>query len=157
MLRSVLQSPHSQKLTQRLHRYSVYRSQIFLRTKGIAGLSPNIRHCSYRRNEMCKAYSEREVVGGGMDVSSGREILPGNVIPRHYDLTLEPDLKKLTYEGHVVVDLDVVEDTTKICLNTLELNIHSTKVTSGLHTIRSVTVNVGDDTTNHQTPVLPRK
>jgi aminopeptidase 2 len=102
-------------------------------------------------------HGEREVVGGRMDVSNGREILPGNVIPRHYDLTLEPDFKKLTYEGHVIVDLDVVEDTTSIHLNTLELNIHSTKVISGLHTIRSVTVNLDDDTTDPDTLALPRK
>jgi aminopeptidase 2 len=85
-------------------------------------------------------YGEREVVGGRMDVSNGREILPGNVIPRHYDLTIEPDLEKLTYEGHVIVDLDVVEDTTSIYLNTLELSICSTKVTSGSYIIRLVTV-----------------
>jgi len=73
-----------------------------------------------------------------MDVSKGREILPTNVIPRHYDLTLEPDFKKLTYEGKVTIDLDVVEDSRAISLNTLELDIHSTKVLSGSHTTRSV-------------------
>lgn len=71
-----------------------------------------------------------------MDVSKGREILPANVIPRHYDLTLEPDFEKFTYEGHVIIDLDVVEDTKHISLNTLELKIHSTKVISGSTTIR---------------------
>lgn len=65
----------------------------------------------------------------------GREILPANVIPRHYDLTLEPDFKKLTYEGKVIIDLDVEEDTTSISVNTLELKIHSTKVLSGSTTI----------------------
>ena len=73
-----------------------------------------------------------------MDVTKGREILPANVVPRHYDLTLEPDFKKLTYEGKVIVDLDVIEDSTSISLNTLELDIHTTKIISGSHTIRSV-------------------
>lgn len=73
--------------------------------------------------------------GGAIDLTKGREILPANVIPRHYDLTLEPDFEKFTYEGHVIVDLDVVEDTTSISLNTLELNIHSTKISSGTQTI----------------------
>lgn len=83
-------------------------------------------------------HGEREAEGGAVDVSKGREILPANVIPRHYKLTLEPDLKKFTYEGTVIVDLDVVEDTTSISLNTLELEIHSTKILSGEQTIRSV-------------------
>lgn len=68
----------------------------------------------------------------------GREILPANVIPRHYNLTLEPDFKKLTYEGKVIIDLDVEEDTTSISVNTLELKIHSTRVLSGSTTISYV-------------------
>ncbi len=78
------------------------------------------------------------MAAGGVDVSKGREILPANVIPRHYELVLEPDFKKLTYEGTVVIDLDVVEHSTSISLNTLELEIHSTKIVSGSTTIRSV-------------------
>lgn len=72
-----------------------------------------------------------------MDITKGREILPANVIPRHYDLTLEPDFEKLTYEGHVIIDLDVVDNSSSISLNTLDLKIHSTKVISGAETIRS--------------------
>jgi aminopeptidase 2 len=90
---------------------------------------------------MCKFHGEKEVMGGAMDLTQGREILPANVIPRHYDLTLEPDFEKFTYEGHLIVDLDVVEDTTSISLNTLELNIQSTKVTSGTETIAYVSYN----------------
>jgi aminopeptidase 2 len=39
-----------------------------------------------------------------MDVSRGREVLPTNVKPLHYDLTLEPDFEKFTYEGKVVIE-----------------------------------------------------
>lgn len=39
-----------------------------------------------------------------MDVSKGREVLPINVKPMHYDLTLEPDFEKFTYEGTVVIE-----------------------------------------------------
>lgn len=87
---------------------------------------------------MCKLHREGNAEAGGLDVSKGREILPGNVVPKHYDIILEPDFKKLTYEGTVTVDLDVVEDSTSISLNTLELDIHSTSVISGTQTIRSV-------------------
>ena len=88
---------------------------------------------------MCKLHGDGDVAGNGIDVTKGREILPANVIPKHYDLILEPDFKKLTYEGTVIIDLDVAEDSTSISLNTLELDIHSTKILSGSTTIRLVT------------------
>ena len=88
---------------------------------------------------MCKmlGHPESDVTTGG-DVTMGREILPANVIPKHYDLTLEPDFEKFTFEGRVVVDLDVVEDSTSVSLNTLDIEIHSTKVLAGSQMIRSV-------------------
>ncbi|CAO2648720.1 Nn.00g096690.m01.CDS01 [Neocucurbitaria sp. VM-36] len=86
------------------------------------------RHCSHRRN-MCRHFGAEG--HSSIDITKGREILPANVKPLHYDLTLEPDFDKFTYEGTVVIDLDVVDDTTSISLNTNELKIHSTKVTAG--------------------------
>ena len=50
---------------------------------------------------MCKANTE---AGGSVDVSKAREVLPTNVKPVHYDLTLEPDFEKFTYEGTVVIE-----------------------------------------------------
>lgn len=44
--------------------------------------------------------------GGEIDVSRGREILPTNVKPLHYTLTLEPDFEKFTYEGTVTIEYD---------------------------------------------------
>lgn len=80
-------------------------------------------------------HGERQLDGGSVDITKGREILPANVIPRHYTLTLEPDFENFTFEGLVEIDLDVAEDTKSISLNTLELTIHSTTVTSGSQTI----------------------
>ncbi|KAH8676688.1 peptidase family M1-domain-containing protein [Tricladium varicosporioides] len=99
---------------------------------------------------MCKLHGGQEVEATGMDVTKGREILPANVIPRHYDLTMEPDFEKFTYEGTVIVDLDVVEDSNSVSLNTVELKIHSTKIISGSQTISSspeVTYNEDTQTT----------
>ncbi|MCJ1400616.1 Aminopeptidase 2 mitochondrial [Xylographa trunciseda] len=64
-------------------------------------------------------------------VTKAREVLPTNVKPLHYDLTLEPDLEKFTFEGKVIIDLDVKEETTSISLNALDLEIQSTTITSG--------------------------
>ena len=37
-------------------------------------------------------------------VTKAREVLPTNVRPLHYDLTLEPDFEKFTFEGKVVIE-----------------------------------------------------
>ncbi|KAI9817014.1 MAG: Aminopeptidase 2 mitochondrial [Phylliscum demangeonii] len=66
-----------------------------------------------------------------MDTSHGREILPANVKPVHYTLELEPHLDDLTYEGKVVIDFDVKEDTTSIALNVLDLDILETSIKAG--------------------------
>ena len=59
-----------------------------------------VRYCSYQRS-MCLA---RDDLSGSVDVTRGREVLPTNVKPVHYDLTLEPDFEKFTYEGKVIIE-----------------------------------------------------
>ena len=55
-----------------------------------------------------------------------REILPTNVIPTHYRLSLIPDLSTFKYEGKVAVKLDVTKPgTSSIILNALDLEFHS--------------------------------
>ena len=75
-------------------------------------------------------------MGGGPAVNMGRELLPANVVPKHYDITLEPDFEKLTFDGTVVIDLDCVEDSNSVSLNTLELDLHSVKVTANGKEVR---------------------
>jgi aminopeptidase 2 len=75
---------------------------------------------------MCRA--AHADTSGSIDISKSREILPTNVVPIHYDLTLECDFEKFIFEGTVVIDLDVAEDSTEISLNTLELDIQSTSI-----------------------------
>ncbi|KAF1836744.1 hypothetical protein BDW02DRAFT_566686 [Decorospora gaudefroyi] len=101
-----------------------------------------VRHCSHRRS-MCR-HSGVEA-HASMDITNGRQVLPANVKPTHYDLTLEPDFDKFTYEGTVTIDLDVVDDTTSISLNTNELSIHTTQVTAG----EKVITKTPDLTTDH--------
>ncbi|KAI0184589.1 aminopeptidase 2 [Xylaria flabelliformis] len=91
-----------------------------------------VRYCSYRRHNMCRLAGETEHFGGANpDPNSGRELLPTNVIPRHYDVTLEPDFEKFTFEGKVVIDFDVQEETRSISLHTIEIDIHSAHIKSG--------------------------
>ncbi|PHH81294.1 hypothetical protein CDD82_1093 [Ophiocordyceps australis] len=90
---------------------------------------------------MCKtlALADTMAMGGGgaSTFSGGRELLPANVIPKHYHVTLEPDLEKFTFDGTVVIDLDVVDDSTSISVNTLEIDIHNVTVSCQGRTVCS--------------------
>ncbi|KAI9676269.1 MAG: Aminopeptidase 2 mitochondrial [Trizodia sp. TS-e1964] len=87
---------------------------------------------------MCKLHAPGgEAVSGAIDVSQGRQILPANVKPTNYDLTLEPNFEDYTYKGTVVISLDVVEKSQSISLNTKDLGLQSVKVLSGSKTITS--------------------
>lgn len=77
---------------------------------------------------MCRHNGAAE--GSGALNVTGRELLPTNVIPRHYDLTLEPNFTKLAYDGTVIIDVDVAEDSKSISLNTIEIDIHNVKVSA---------------------------
>ncbi|KAG2420883.1 aminopeptidase 2 [Aspergillus terreus] len=73
--------------------------------------------------------SRRGETSGSTNVH-GREVLPTNVKPVHYDLTLEPKFESFTYNGTVVIDLQVAEDSTSIALNSNEIDIHSAIVSA---------------------------
>ncbi|KAI1317204.1 Aminopeptidase 2 mitochondrial [Mortierella claussenii] len=61
---------------------------------------------------------------------TGRVVLPTNVRPTHYDLTLTPDLTHFTFLGHVLINLDVNKPTTAITLNSNQLDITSARLTN---------------------------
>lgn len=85
--------------------------------------------------------------GNATAVNLGRELLPADVVPTHYDVTLEPDFDKFTFEGTVVIDLDVVKDTNSVSLHTLELDVHSVKVSGdGAVVSSSPSVSYTEDT-----------
>jgi len=54
-----------------------------------------------------------------------REVLPTEVVPTHYHLSLNPNLETFTYAGNVTVTLDVEKPTSQIVLNANELELHS--------------------------------
>jgi aminopeptidase 2 len=51
---------------------------------------------------MCKHFGADE--HGSATIAGVREVLPTNVRPIHYDLTLEPNFEDFTYEGKVVIE-----------------------------------------------------
>jgi len=60
---------------------------------------PSVRYCSHRRN-----MHRKDDPSSAMDISKGREVLPTNVKPLHYDLTLEPDFESFKYSGKVTIE-----------------------------------------------------
>lgn len=54
--------------------------------------------------------------------------LPENVIPSKYTILLEPLLLEDTFNGNVVIDVDVVEETDTITFHAVEITFVETKV-----------------------------
>ncbi|KAG0059336.1 hypothetical protein BGZ90_004505 [Linnemannia elongata] len=60
-----------------------------------------------------------------------RVVLPTNVTPSHYTLTITPDLKEYTFSGYVEINIDIHEPTKTILINTKELTITYGRVEIG--------------------------
>ena len=54
-----------------------------------------------------------------------RVLLPDDVAPKRYDLTLKPDLERFTFDGSESVDVEVKTATRRIVVHATELEIHS--------------------------------
>jgi puromycin-sensitive aminopeptidase len=50
--------------------------------------------------------------------------LPRSAIPTHYELEIEPDLKRHAFGGTVAIDLDLVDPSATLALNAADLVIH---------------------------------
>jgi puromycin-sensitive aminopeptidase len=62
----------------------------------------------------------------GSDANPHR--LPRNVVPRRYDLTLEPDLAAATFSGSETIAVEVAEPTAEVVLNAVEIEIDEATV-----------------------------
>ena len=54
--------------------------------------------------------------------------LPRHILPKHYAIELEPDLATGSFDGQVVIDLEVIAETDTIVLNAVELEIEDVRV-----------------------------
>ena len=62
--------------------------------------------------------------------SEARYRLPRSTIPRHYALTVEPDLDAGTFSGRQEIRVTVAEPTTEIVLNALDLDLEDASLTA---------------------------
>ena len=70
----------------------------------------------------------RSICSNGQSNPQGREVLPTNVTPLHYDLTLEPKFDTFKFNGQETIDFKVNERTDYITLNSLEIEIQEAKL-----------------------------
>ncbi|CAH2350240.1 alanine/arginine aminopeptidase [[Candida] railenensis] len=71
---------------------------------------------------MCMSHSSNS------STNPDREVLPTNVKPTHYDLTLEPLFDSFTFDGEVAISLEVNETSNYVTLNSIEIEIHEASI-----------------------------
>ena len=81
--------------------------------------------------------------------TSNAFLIPANVKPAKYDITLEPDFNTFTFTGSETIQIEVLSPTSAITLNCIEIEIQSCSVTpSGGETLpaQSISFDEGDET-----------
>ena len=76
---------------------------------------------------------------------SNARVLPTDVSPVRYQVTLEPDLEEFTFRGQESVDIDVLEPTTSITLNSIEIEVQSCRLALGDGSSRTPVETVYDE------------
>ena len=74
-----------------------------------------------------------------------RVVLPTDVRPDRYDITVAPDADKLTFDGHVTITLTVVKATDRIVLNAADLTLDKVRL-SGTDAAPKITWNEEEQT-----------
>ena len=85
--------------------------------------------------------------------TSNAVLIPSNVKPTKYDITLEPDFSTFTFNGRETIQVEILSPTTSITLNSIEIAIESCTITlpSGEELpARSTLLNEEDETARFQ-------
>lgn len=60
--------------------------------------------------------------------------LPTDVVPRHYDVELRPDLQAATFAATLAVRVDITSPTRTVELNAVELQVQTANIVCGVST-----------------------
>ncbi len=71
--------------------------------------------------------------------------LPRNVRPTHYDVAIAPHAQTMTFDGQVTITLDVLEPTTTIILQAVDMTFASAKLSPATGKGKAVAAKVGVD------------
>ena len=77
--------------------------------------------------------------------SADAVVLPENVRPVHYQITLQPDMDNFTFDGLEVIDIEVKEATSEIVLNAADLKVPSAFLMKDGRSARPTTITLDDD------------
>ena len=78
--------------------------------------------------------------------SADAVVLPENVRPVHYQITLQPDMENFTFDGLEIIDIDVKEATSHIILNAADLRVPSAMLIKNGKWIRAASISLDSDT-----------
>ncbi|KAH3753711.1 hypothetical protein DPMN_188354 [Dreissena polymorpha] len=84
--------------------------------------------CSRFRAGRCRSFTRRFQVTMPTE-KKPFERLPTNVRPVNYDITLKPNLKAFTFEGHETITVQVAEPTRTVTLNCIEIEVSNVSYT----------------------------
>ena len=77
--------------------------------------------------------------------SADAVVLPENVRPVHYQITLQPDMDNFTFDGLEVIDIDVKEATSEIVLNAADLKVPSAFLMKDGRSARPTSITLDED------------
>ena len=77
--------------------------------------------------------------------SADAVVLPENVRPVHYQITLQPDMNNFTFDGLEVIDIDVKESTSSIVLNAADLKVPAAMLIKDGRWIRADSITLDEE------------